>query len=98
MKPLFLSILIIALSACKSQKYDDALGYVKDGEQLVVCESPWNIPEKLIFYKSQQTTNNVPVPDNMKDEFFSYHIVDVLGDSYFINSNEFQTYNCIQLP
>lgn len=89
---------ILCLSACTSSKnYDKDLSkYLKSGEQLIVCESQYNIPSKLVYYKSKQIENKIDVPQ-MAEPFSSYYITDVLGNVYTINSNEIENYSCSEV-
>lgn len=87
--------LLLLLTACKNPKeYNKDLSkYIKPGEELIVCQSQYNIPNKIVYYKSKQVENKIDVPQ-MAEPFSSYYITDVLGNVYTINSNEIENYSC----
>lgn len=91
--------LIILCSSCTQNNvspatYSDPSSYVKPGEELVYCVSDNNLPNKILFYKSDQVVNNIYLPAAVKTDFKSYYITDVLGKVYSINSNEMPNYTC----
>lgn len=92
--------LILSSSSCSSQTttVEDNYGsdystYLKQGEELVYCKSPTNIPEELLYYVSKQVKINVNVPE-LAEPFTSYHITDVKNKVFSVNSDEFKTYVC----
>lgn len=91
----FTITLLVLLVGCKNTKdYDEDLSkYIKTGERLIVCESRYNIPNKIVYYKSNQIENRIDVPQ-MAEPFSSYYITDVLDRVYTINSNEIENYSC----
>lgn len=92
-------VLILSLAAC--DPFEDGYGqdhskYVKQGEQLVYCSSPVNIPQEILYYTSQQIVNKMEVPE-LAEPFSSYYITDVLGNVYSINSDEMNNYECYEV-
>lgn len=93
MKKLAFICVLLLLSGCKKTYSNDLSDYIKPGEDLIVCESQYNVPSKIIYYKSKQVVNKIDVPQ-MAEPFESYYITDVLGNVYTINSNEIENYSC----
>lgn len=89
------------LAACATSsdvKYPNAGKYIKQGEELVYCESPYNVPPVILYYKSQvkSFTGAIEIPP-AAEPFSTYVVKDVLGDSYFITSDEIKNYECVDV-
>ncbi len=100
MKIVYTLAIAILLAACgmpAQQSYNpDHTTYIKEGEELIFCESKYNIPSQLLYYKSGQVENKIDVPQTA-EPFSSYYITDVLGNVYSINSDEIANYSCFNV-
>lgn len=100
MKIVYALAIAIFLTACSTsapQSYNpDHTTYVKEGEELIFCESKYNLPSQLLYYKSGQVENKIDVPQTA-EPFSSYYITDVLGNVHSINSDEIANYSCFKV-
>lgn len=92
---LFITLTCLLLIACREKDYNDPSQYIKRGETLLYCQSEYNIPSEILFYKSAQVMN---ITENLNGaDFINYFITDVHGKMYSININEINNYVCVEI-